>query len=232
MKKIVTIYLTVVLAGILLTLTAGATNAGIIYSNDFESAVGSEWSNTSTDITPAGSRGFLGQFACDDAVGLSLDNLPGHQSITVSFDLYVIQSWDGTSSDWGPDIWQFSLAGDGAALLNTTFSNTGEDGHTQSYPGSYSSGEEYPAYTGASEINTLGYGFYGDSVYSLSFTFAHCDSSLAFNFAGFGLQDVCDESWGIDNITVAFDSAVVPEPATIAIFSLGSLVLLKKRRRQ
>ncbi|MGA2916458.1 MAG: PEP-CTERM sorting domain-containing protein [Sedimentisphaerales bacterium] len=229
MKRLMTICLTVVLVGIALTLTAGTSYAGVVYSNDFESVVGSEWSNTSTDVTPADGRRFLGQFACDDAVSLSLNNLPVHQSVTVSFDLYVIQSWDGTSPDWGPDVWQLSL-GDGTVLLNTTFSNTGDDGHMQSYPGSYSSEEEYPAYTGASEINTLGYEFYGDSVYSLSFTFAHTNSSLALNFAGFGLQDMGDESWGIDNITVAVNSASVPEPATIGILSFGALSLIRRKK--
>jgi hypothetical protein len=228
MKRLITIYLTVVLIGI--ALTAGTTNAGIIYFNDFESVVGSEWSNTSTDITPVGSRRFLGQFANDDSVSLSLVNLPVHQSVTISFDLFVIQSWDGTSSDWGPDIWQLSL-GDGTVLLSTTFSNTGEDDHLQSYPGSYSSLEEYPAYTGAAQINTLGYEFYGDSVYSLNFTFDHADSSLVLKFSGFGLQDVGDESWGIDNITVsAIPASAIPEPATIGVLGLGALSLVRRKK--
>jgi hypothetical protein len=229
MKKLIKICLPIVLAGIVLTLTAGTTNAGIIYFNNFESVVGSEWSNTSTDITPADGRGFLGQFANDDFVTLFLNNVPLHESVTISFDLFVIQSWDGTSSDWGPDIWQLSVD-NGPVLLSTTFSNTGEDGHLQSYPGSYSSSEEYPAYTGASEINTLGYEFYGDSVYSLSFTFKHSDSSLALNFAGFGLQDISDESWGLDNMTVAVAGFDVPEPATIGILSLSVLGLVRKRK--
>jgi hypothetical protein len=229
MKSLIKICSLFVLAGIVLILTTGTTNAGIIYFSDFESAVGLEWSNTSTDVTPSGNRGFLGQFSCDDAVSLSLDNLPGHQFITVSFDLYVIQSWDGIGPDYGPDIWQLSLD-DGTVLLNTTFSNTGEDEHMQSYPGFYSGSETYPAYTGASEINTLGYDFYGDSVYSLSFTFAHTSGSLLLNFAGFGLQDVCDESWGLDNITVAGFNVNVPEPATMGILSFGVLGLVKRKK--
>ncbi|MCX5634134.1 MAG: PEP-CTERM sorting domain-containing protein [Phycisphaerae bacterium] len=229
MKKLIKICLPMVLAGIAIVLTAGTTNAGVIYSNDFESVVGSEWSNASTDITPADGRRFLGQFANDDFVTLSLDNLPSHEFITVSFDLFVIQSWDGTSPDWGPDIWQLSV-NNGPVLMRTTFSNTGEDGHLQSYPGSYSGSEEYPAYTGASEINTLGYEFYGDSAYSLSFTFKHSDSSLALNFAGFGLQDISDESWGMDNMTVAVAEFNIPEPATIGILSLSVLGLIRKRK--
>ena len=214
---------------VLIGIAALAANGDVIYSNNFETSVGSQWSNTSTDITPVGDRRFLGQFANDDAVSLSLNNLAAHNSATISFDLYVIQSWDGTSSDYGPDTWQLSVD-NGPVLLNTTFSNTGDDGHLQSYPGSYSSSEEYPAYTGALEINTLGYEFYGDSVYSLSFTFKHPDSSLALNFAGFGLQDISDESWGLDNMTVAVAGVDIPEPATIGILSLGVLGLVRKRK--
>ena len=215
------------LAAVLIGIAALAASGNAIYSNNFETSVGSEWSNTSTDITPVGDRRFLGQFANDDAVSLSLNNLAAHNSVTLSFDLYVIQSWDGTNTDYGPDTWQLSVD-KGPVLLNTTFSNTGEDGHMQTYPGSNSSGQEYDAYTGASEINTLGYEFYGDSVYRLSFTFNHTSDLLKFDFAGFGLQDVGDESWGLDNVTVstAMASAAIPEPSTVAIFAVMGFVLL------
>jgi hypothetical protein len=213
------------LAVVLIGIAAITANGSVIYSNNFETFVGSEWSSTLTDITPTDSRAFLGQFAGDDAVSLLLNNLPAHNSVTVSFDLYVIQSWDGVGPDYGPDVWQLSVNG-GPVLLNTTFSNTGEDGHQQSYPGSYSGGALYDAYTGAAEINTLGYGFYGDSVYKLSFTFKHANNLLKLNFAGFGLQDVDDESWGLDNVSVATNGFLIPEPSTAAIFSAIGLFLL------
>src|SRR5947207_2175207 len=65
-----------------------------VYFNDFEGAVGPEWSHTNTERTPFGDRGFLGQFG-NDSVTLTLDNLPPHTALTVSFDLFVIRSWDG-----------------------------------------------------------------------------------------------------------------------------------------
>ncbi|MGD0784974.1 MAG: hypothetical protein ABR969_04100 [Sedimentisphaerales bacterium] len=214
---------------VLIGIAAIAANGNVVYSNDFQSVVGSQWSNTSTDITPVGDRRFLGQFSDDDAVSLSLNNLSAHNSVTIAFDLYVIQSWDGTSSDYGPDTWQLSVD-NGPVLLNTTFSNTGDDGHMQSYSGSNSSGGEYDAQTGASEINTLGYEFYGDSVYNLSFTFNHTGDSLKLNFAGFGLQGVDDESWGLDNVTVSTASIFIPEPSTVAIFAVMSFVLLCQKK--
>ena len=229
MKKII-FCSAVVLVGVVLASIVNKANAAVIYSNDFESAVGSEWSNTSTDITPADNRRFLGQFSGDDAVSLSLNNLSVHNFVTLSFDLYVIQSWDGVGLDWGPDVWQLSV-NNGPVLVNTTFSNTGQDEHSQSYPGPYSGSQLYPAYTGAAQVNTLGYDFYGDSVYSLSFIFEHCDSSLSLNFAAFGLQGICDESWGLDNINVALGLGTfdIPEPASLTIFAISGLCFLIRR---
>ena len=102
-------------------------------------------------------------------------------ALTVSFDLFVIRSWDGNSTDAeGPDVWTASVSG-GPTLLNTTF-NTGAAYHAaygQAYPGSYPGGM-YPPRTGAIENNTLGYLFVGpdyngimDSVYSISISFPH-----------------------------------------------------------
>jgi hypothetical protein len=42
-----------------------------LYANDFESPVGAEWSNTTTDTTPTGGRSFLGQFG-NQTVSLTL----------------------------------------------------------------------------------------------------------------------------------------------------------------
>ena len=43
---------------------------------------------------------------------------------------------------------------------------------------------------------------YGDSVYHISSTFQAPSSNLIINFAGSGLQDIGDESWGLDNVKV------------------------------
>jgi hypothetical protein len=70
-----------------------------LYSSDFEDTndLLSEWSNSSTDITPGTgphpTDRFLGQFI-NDTVTLTLNDLPAHNNIAVSFDLYVIRTWD------------------------------------------------------------------------------------------------------------------------------------------
>ena len=121
-----------------------------------------EWSNDARDVTPSG-RVFLGQFL-NQTVSLLLSGLPTHSQVTVSFDLFVIQSWDGNFPRAGPDIWDLTVAG-GPTLLHTTFSNCR---HNQAYPDTFPGGDN-PAGTGASEVNTLGY-LFGDSVVTRSTT--------------------------------------------------------------
>ncbi len=125
--------------------------------------------------------------------------------IRVSFDLYIIRSWDGNhitsgGSPVGPDLWRFSVSND--MLLMTTFSNWSQN--YQAYPMAYPNGN-LPAFTGASEINTLGYEFAGvpmDAVYHLSFLISHQADGLELDFSALGLQSLTDESWGIDNVEV------------------------------
>ncbi|MBI3949247.1 MAG: HYR domain-containing protein [Acidobacteria bacterium] len=191
----------------------------VMYRNDFEGVVGPEWSNRSTDVTPRGRRRFLGQFN-NGTVSLMLSHLQPHRVVTVSFDLFLIRSWDGNAFNAfgvGPDVWDLTVEGAPTTLLHTTFSNVdfipGLD--RQAYPGPFPGGN-FRARTGAAENNTLGYTFffgppffpinYGirqvDSVYRLSFTFFHSASSLKFNFSASGLQPIGDESWGLDNVVV------------------------------
>jgi len=185
----------------------------VVYSNNFEETVGPEWSNTSTDITPTGRR-FLGQFGNETvSLALSFLCLASHTSLSLSFDLFIIRSWDGNTTydprfgTVGPDIWSLNLQGE-PTVWQTTFTNWWQYNYRQAYPGAYP-GSDYAAFTGAAEVNSLGYTFWDgnkyadqDSVYHLSFVFPHTASSLAFNFSASGLQSLADESWGIDNIEV------------------------------
>lgn len=222
----------VLLGGLLAGPALSATTT--VYSNDFQAAVGPGWSpgvlTIATAPLPAdGSRRFLGchqllglgphflpQFNCP-AVSLTLTGLPSHSQLTLSLDLYVIQSWDGNNAIFGPDVFDISVAS-GPTLLHTTFSNV--PGLNQAYPGAFPGNANLPR-TGATESNTLGYGFFGDTVYHLAFTFAHTAGSVTFNFSGIGLQPIFDESWGLDNVIVQIPnrppdcSSVTATPGTL-----------------
>ncbi|BBM86499.1 hypothetical protein [Candidatus Uabimicrobium amorphum] len=177
------------------------------YTKTFEGKVGPEWSSAKTSTTPSG-RKFLGQFS-KNGVTLSLNDLPPHSQVTISFELFIMSSWDGNSKEWGPDIWELSVK-DGPTLLHTTFSNSGIQAFPQNYPGG-----KNIARSGASENNTLGYVFrYGgkrhpaDSVYRLKYTFSHTEDSVMFQFSGIDLQGVHDESWGLANVAVHLDGKI------------------------
>lgn len=209
----------------------------VIYANDFATSAGSEWSLTNRDTTPSG-RTFLGRFVNDTQLSLSLGQgspiysggLPAHDSLTISFNLFMIKSWDGNSGP--PDLWTLDVEG-GPTLLHTTFSNPLHSVDTpQSYPDAYGVGV-HPAQTGAAEIDTLGYSAnFGDSVYALSFTFAHSADSVKFWFVAEGFTGtplppgLDDESWGLDNVTVT----AIPEPATLLLLALGGAALVRRRR--
>jgi hypothetical protein len=186
----------------------------VIYWNDFENGAGEEWSNPSTDISPTG-RKFLGQFG-NNNTRLTLSCLPAHEMLQVSFDLFIIRSWDGNQVLWppelasifqpngivGPDEWW--LIADGNTLLHTTYSNWDMLDFYQAYPGSYPDGN-YLARTSTVENNTLGYTFGSypmDAVYHLNFIVDHYFDSLVLDFSAIGLQSLQDESWGIDNVEV------------------------------
>ena len=162
-----------------------------------------EWSPARIVVAPNGEP-FLGTYE-RSAVTLTIADLPAHGEVTLTFDFYAIDTWDGNAGDEiGPDIFNVTHSGD-QTLLNTTFSNyPGE--HDQAYPGSYP-GASNPGQAGASAVGVLGYGL--DAVYALNFTFAHTASLLQVQFSASGLQGDGDERWGLDNVVVKVDDQVV-----------------------
>lgn len=144
----------------------------------------------------------------DESIDLSLDKLPAHRSMTLTFDLYVLKSWDGDSPIYGPDRWKVAVAGS-QTLLETTFSNnrkTSTEGSFQSYPAAAASAPQ----TGAGAVNTLGYGYwFGDATYHFAFTFPHSAPSATLTFSSSLFEGKAeqaratrDESWGLDNVRV------------------------------
>jgi uncharacterized protein (TIGR03382 family) len=220
-----------------LMFNATASHAVVVYANDFQLAAGSEWSQTTLQDTPTpysfGPRSFLGEFG-NDTVSLNLSGLAPHTSLTLSFDLYLIRTWDGSSSgtafDYGNDSFKVAV-GNGPVLLDKTFSNGNPAGQ------SFGPAVNNPQFTGAAETYSLGYVVPGsilaepqvmDSVYKLSYTFAHSADQLTLDFSGYGLQAMNDESWGLDNVAVS----MVPEPGVAPMLTMGMLALVWRVRRR
>lgn len=228
-------------------LAAGAAVASPLphYANDFQGTVGAEWSATTISATPtpypSGGRRFLGEFGRSDSVTLSLTGLPVHDWVRVAFDLYLIRTWDGGSADstfsYGNDRFGFGVVG-GPALLDETFSNGNPAGQ------SFGPDSSNDPMTGAVERYSLGYwfddgiqetGYVQDAVYRFEFTFAHDAADLGLWFGSQLDQDVDDESWGLDNVSVWLGSsaaaAAVPEPTSLALALLAAAALGATGRR-
>lgn len=208
----------------------------LVYSHDFESPAGSEWSNQSTDVTPSG-RGFLGQFGAE-SVSLTLTGLQEHAAVRLALELFIINTWDGNtgSSSGTADSWTVVVNG-GPSLLLTTFSNNAENApeHFQAFPDDFPGGS-HPPRTGAAEGNTLGYALsgHGDALYSLEFLFSHSAPTLTVTFSatlttGLGVSPLVDESWGVDNVHVYTRPA--PEPTPLALVLIAGAVAMAIRRR-
>jgi hypothetical protein len=206
-----------------------------VYSRDFNPAtsatlapgVTANWSHTQKNPTPTGNY-FLGEFG-NQSVTFTLNGLPAHESVNLAFDLYLIRTWDGNDTNYGPDSWSVSTGG--STLLSSTFRNWRANGpndtaagQSQNFGGVGVEGGPFNSATGASSVNSLGYTFTNDkgtqtldSVYKFSFPVEHTGSSISFTFTGSGLQGLSDESWGLDNVVV---TATPPRP-TVSVASIA-----------
>jgi hypothetical protein len=139
----------------------------------------------------------------------------------VSYDVYAIMTVDGDGPAGGnspsnPDAFIVTVDG-GPTLLDNSFANY--PGDTQNYPVVGS-----PDQTGASAVNTLGYGNYGDATYAFtSVSFSTTGATTVINFTGQDNQGLGDEFFGLDNVTVTGTPSVggVPEPATWSLMLIG-----------
>jgi hypothetical protein len=182
-----------------------------VYSNDFPPtvAVGPEWSETRIGKTPKGARPYLGGFV-EKPVELSLKDLPKHKLLRLTFDLYLMRCWDGSSKTFGAKLWNLDVV-NAQNLIHTTFSTAGffSDNNEQAFPDTYPC-RPVPAWTGAAEKQTLGvmqsWGgpdrtFDTSAVYHFVLTFPHIDEKVTFRFSSI-MEKSKDKSYGLTNVKV------------------------------
>ncbi|MBW3622172.1 MAG: fibronectin type III domain-containing protein [Armatimonadetes bacterium] len=184
-----------------------------VYVQDFEGTVGTEWSRNATRSVPITGK-HLGPFG-SVPVELDLNNLPVHHSVyTLSFDLFILGSWDGNGDVCcGPDIFTLQVSG-GPLLTRTTFSGDQNNGtpnpNQQAYPHLYP-GSVHPARTGASKTYTAAADGTPEtiSVYHMQYTFAHKGDRLRLLFLAQLNENFPNEGWGLDNVVI--ETAQAPE---------------------
>jgi len=173
------------------------------HRQNFQSGIFPNYSSTSN--FSFNSTKVLGPFA-NDSVTYLLPSIPVHDSITVSFDLYLHDTWEGNCGAVGPDRFKFYQGN--SAVLNETFSNS--PSCTQSYTNTGVAGN-YPAFTGAA-ITGLPQRCHisgTTSKYTITKSFKHSAPSLVLSWLAL-LQDtsdnssLCNESWSIDNVIVNY----------------------------
>jgi hypothetical protein len=190
---------------------------------------------------------FLGQFGRNTSnvptdSTLTLTGVPAG-SYTLSFDLYIIQSWDGSS---GGDFFKIDKTDDGGtttihnvaygASTGTIKNALGFLKDTDVYPTNYGpssatlTANNYStasnAYTDESGRTFSSSNWRGDGIQPLSIAFTTTGGTLQLKFYSTLNSNITDESFGIDNISI------VPEPGTIGLLGVSAIGLLARRRKR
>lgn len=182
----------------------------LIYSNDFSEMDLANFEKGRLHVYNEDT--VLGYFH-NEEIQLTIPNLPSHNTIKVTIDLLLHDSWDGNPDNvGGPDFWYMNL--DGVEIIRTTFSNSPCGASYclyQSYP------ENYPRFfepkTGAIETDLPGRCQYAGipgwtTKYRITRIISHNAPSLEI-ICGDELKQEnaysppCDESWSVANIEVS-----------------------------
>jgi len=157
---------------------------------------------------------------------LSAFGLDAHTNLTINFDLFIQDSWDGNAGPFaGPDM--FGVMLDGAIIFSASFDNFGPTRDESNTETATATGN----YNGINNWGAIDR-FFDD--YAGGFTVAHSASSFDLTFYGLGLQGLHDESWRVSDIDVMSDARVVTsvaEPSVLSLFVVGLLGLAVMRRK-
>ena len=150
---------------------------------------------------------------------LNLSDLPDHDFIHLTFDLYIHDSWEGNASLEGEaldekDSWVLEI--DAAKnqktrdniYYETTFSNSfciPGFCYTQSFPDQFPSTND--ARKEVAEVTNGRCSWLdtpnGTSIYKMDLVFQHTDRNAVLSFYDKLNGNLCDESWSLDNLSVS-----------------------------
>ncbi|MBY0307956.1 MAG: hypothetical protein K2Q09_04360, partial [Phycisphaerales bacterium] len=192
-----------------LACASAAAQAQVVFSSNFESGMPAGVGGYGY-IT--GTQGFVGygfgnNLLINDSTGdpaaattITINGLPSHTQLSLSFLLAVIDSWDGPNGNPAPDY--FNVLVDGNPVFQTSFAHASGSGNYGGTPLVFN--------------QNLGFWIYGESAYNMGLepslqNIAHTASSVTISIfaSGAGWQGSFDEAWGIDNLEVT----VTPTPS-------------------
>ncbi|MED5585660.1 MAG: Ig-like domain-containing protein [Verrucomicrobiota bacterium] len=195
-----------------------------VLSENFNTVAGAPFSGvTSLELVSGfdgvgGNQGFSGSFLRNRTSGnpagstsITINNLPPHNRVSLSFILAIIDSWDGDRN--GGDF--FNIIVDGQSIFAHTFDNAGQGGIQSYIP---------PPGVELARLLDLGFSqgsLYRDSAYDMGNEpvlrdIVHTAESITIEmFADGGdWEGGDDESWAIDNLEVSVYTAVTSELIT------------------
>lgn len=216
----------------LVALAAGTCLANITYREDFQHGAGPEWSHRLVDAAPFHGQRILGQFG-NQTVRLSIPEVREGDLVRLEFDFCAIRTWDGGSIGGasGADLFSTGVGG-GPILLSETFSVGDLDSRQRMSYGTGAGGVANRSRWGAIANDSLGYPWKHrvlDATWRFSFEFLAPVDGLELWFAASGLQEMNDESWGLDNVKV--DTVSVPSHGSVALLGAGTIIMCRRRRR-
>lgn len=232
-----------------IALMAIPSHAAVLYSNDFDgnvvvdSGVGvTAFANGGLETANAGAwnaNGWSGSYFANRSTGnpalassLTLTNLAPHTTVSISFLLGFLESWD--SSDGGccsPDLLDISI--DGVPVLVALTANN-----------ALGSVENYGGGTELFDVAQVNGNFgFSDALVDMStaglLTFAHTANTLTLSIQAYGngWQGGGDEAWGVDSLAITYDGVRgpdtgVPAPGAAALLLGAGLFAAGIKRRR
>ena len=184
-----------------------------VFSDSFDAPMSPSWSMGAPQVSPAGERSYLGDFANDD-LELVVDGLAPHRRLWIEFDLIIAGPWEGFGSSPSRDQWRLDQIdrGERISLIDTAFSNLFDvESATQLHPASFNDRTIplSPPGEGSIEAESLGFDG-GDSVYHFNLELPHTDERLELRFAGRALEEEAGKIWGLDDVSIR----VLPTPSS------------------
>jgi len=208
--KSIALFVLVLMAATFSSCTDTLESEVVVYSNDFSDSDISGFTNARLQVYEKDT--VLGYYH-NEEVSFTVDNLPPHNLLKVTVEIYVHDSWDGNPDNEvaGPDLWFFGV--DSQEVFRTTFSNTVCNFTYclyQSYPDTYF--RQNRPKSGAIKTDLPGICIFGaepnyTTKYSITKIIEH-DSRASRIYMNTELaavnspDPVCDESWSLSSVKV------------------------------